>query len=68
MYDYDSMTEIKDLMIESKFDIATVYKDDGRVSFANCSHWPSPEDESVFTGDKSVAGYTLIRDKGKGSP
>ena len=58
------MTQIKDAMIENKYDIATVYKDDGRVSFAICNRYPSPEDESVFTGDKSVAGYSLIRDKG----
>ena len=58
------MTEIKDKMVNGKFDVATVYKADGRVSFGRCSHYPSPEDESVFTGNKSVAGYTLIRDKG----
>lgn len=58
------MTEIKDYMVENTLDIATVYKDDGRVSFATCDHYPSPEDESIFSEDKLVAGYTLIRDKG----
>ena len=61
------MTEIKDLMVERYWYVVTVYKD-GRVSFGDCRHWPSPEDESIFTGDKSVAGYTLIRDKGRQGP